>query len=182
VKLLDRILHLAIFAQNCFLLYDAFFRQTISWARLGFIFASILLLLWLWRMQAKNTHQAMPQVSAPAISTSKLLDDQRREIAKLRLGKLFERGTYLSKNYPHNGDSSMEFTHFWAKDVEQWKADTAELLLATWGKLDADAFLSLAGEPQHQFAIGVHPSCAPIFRDLLRHIRNLDSLRTKLAA
>ncbi len=180
MKLFDRILHVVIALENCAILYDIFFRHaTVSWWKVGFLSGSVLLLVAVWFFQPKilATHTLS---TTQGIPVSDLLNKQAREFATQTLNDLFIRGQYLSSNKPQKDDSA-NFSRFWNEEVNHWMTAVGVLLEKYWTQQDKQFFLSLVGESPIRFGIGVHDGSAALYNDMLRYLKNLDTLRQQIS-
>ena len=103
-----------------------------------------------------------------------------RQFALGRVEESFLRGQYLSSYRPAK-EADKTSALFWNDQVIEWRDATGGLLETNWTKQDRDFFVSLLGENRQQFAVGVHPESAPLYIDLLRHLRNLETLKYQLS-
>lgn len=102
------------------------------------------------------------------------------EFALGRLEELFLRGQYLCSYRPHkDGDKTSAL--FWNDQVTQWTATVGGLLETKWTKQDRDLFLSLVGENPQQFAVGCHVESAGMYLNLLRYLKNFETLKHQLS-
>jgi hypothetical protein len=178
MKVLDRVLHLVIILQNCGILYDMFFRhQDISWWKVGFLSGSVLLLVIVW-LFPRVSSETVP--TASVVSSDQVEKQVTREFATQRLNELFLRGQFLASNAPKKEDSG-NFARFWSEEVNNWMTVAGMLIEKNWGADDKRFFLSLVGENPIQFAIGLHNDCARLYNDLLRYLKNLDTLKQQLS-
>jgi len=177
----DRIVHTVIALENIPILWDIFVNHgAISWTKIAFLSASIILLYGLWFIHYRVEKNTAIAPGPTQITTSNLLSDQAKEIAKIRLKELADRANYLAGNVPMQEQNSERFFRFWAEEANNWGIVVQDVLIKHWGKGKLEQFTSLDGFNNQEQVGQVHKEVADAYRLLLFRQRNLTQVRASL--
>jgi hypothetical protein len=177
----DRIVHTIIALENIPILWDIFVNHgVISWAKIAFLFTSIILLYGLWFIHYRAEKGAATAPVPTQINTLDLLSDQAKEIAKIRLKELADRANYLAGKVPMQDQNSERLFHFWAEEANNWGVVVQDVLTKHWGKGKLEQFTSLDGFNNQEQVGQVHKEVADAYRLLLFRQRSLTQVRANL--
>lgn len=179
-KVISEALEVIIAVQNCFLLWDVFFRhETVQWSKFAFSLVSLLVLFGIVFLNYKAAHvkaQAVAALPDPAEITTKLL--RTRALDKIRL--LLMRGDYLASHIPSPGATGSDFCRFWSELMQRWSDDVGTLLNDTWGAEAMNDFFSIRGVQFDLPNPRVHPEVLANYHQFNRWLENLERLRQTL--
>lgn len=178
-KVVSEVLEVIIAVQNCFLLWDVFFRhETVQWSKFAFSLVSLLVLFGIVFLNYKAAHIKAQAATVPDVAevTAKVV----RKVALDKIRLLLMRGDYLISHIPSAGATGSDFCRFWSELMQQWSEEAGRLLDTTWGAEAMNDLFSIRGVQFDLPNPRVHPEVLANYHQLNRWLENLERLKQTL--